>query len=156
MSTPPTPPSDATALPITCQRRWDVSIIAALLAASGITEFASAFGMSSLQAFLMPRFGWSGLTLCLFPVIFLGFYLWKPAPRLLWQAAAMTTFVAFINGLMIFQTGTVGSVANVFHDRLHSSYFYAVVSLILIALYLSAVAWRTRSHVLGSAVRVES
>jgi hypothetical protein len=96
---------------------------------------------------MMPRFGWGGLTLLLFPLNFLGLYLWKPAPRLLALSGFMFLVVAALNAYAIFRTGTVDTVSNAFHDRLPSSYAWSVYPVLALGLYLCWVGWLTRSHV---------
>ena len=137
------PPSDH---PV-CARRLDVFLIVAFLGMIIVGSFVS-LAIPSARNFIMPRFGWSGLNLLMFPLVFLGLYLWKPAPRLLALSGSMFLFVSALNALMIVRTGTVTTVANAYHDRLPSSYAWSVIPILALGIYLCWIAWQTRSHVL--------
>ena len=140
---PKSPPvSDNTKL--SCQRRIDVGLIAvAFIAAVGVSIAMIAF--PSLNAILRPRFG-SSLTLLLFPVVHLGFYLWRPAPGPLWGAAFMTGMLAIIGGVSVWWTGTVDTVANAHTDRLHSAYLFSTIPALSASFYLTSIAWSQRFH----------
>lgn len=132
--------------PVLCARRTDVVLIAVILSVAVAASFVS-LAIPSARNFMMPRFGWGGLNLLLFPLNFLGLYLWKPAPRLLAMAGFMCLFVSTANALSILRSGTVMAVSNPFQDRLPSSYLWSVVPILAIGLYLCWIAWQTRSHV---------
>ncbi len=139
-------PSEPLAEQAVCVRRFDVVLIAACLGIVVVGSFTS-HAVPSVRAFMMPRFGWGGLDLVLFPLNFLGLYLWKPATRLLAAAGFMFLFVGSINALTILRAGTVTTVSNVYHDRLPSSYGWSVVPILAVGLYLCWVAWQTRSPI---------
>jgi hypothetical protein len=117
-------------------------IIAALLVMAVLVGFVSLV-VPSVRVATMPRFGWSGLTLCINPLIFLLPWFWKPTKRALMSSAFMTASLGVINAVQLFFKGTVPVVANDFHDRLHSSWLWAVVPFFVAGGYLCwlAVRW---------------
>ena len=117
---PPSSSSTGCATAPTCQRRIDVMLIAfAFVFAWGLSAVSVA--VPSLNEILRPRFG-ASLNLLVYPTIFLGFYLWRPASRYLWIAAFMSLFVGVCGGLSVWRLGTVDVVSNPYSHRLHSSY----------------------------------
>lgn len=148
MSTNPYEPPDATfegnASTPECQRRLDVALIVFAFAFAAGLSFAS-LRFPSLGAILRPRFG-SNLDLLLFPVVHLGVYLWRPAPKLLLAGALMSAFVAMIGGLGIWWSGTVDVVTNFHVDRLHSAYYFSVLPPLAVSIYLATIGWLLRHH----------
>lgn len=124
-----------------------VLVIMALLVVAAAGGMIALF-VPVLNAFAMPRFGWGGLVLCLNPLIFLFIWYKTPQPRNLAIAAAMCGVVGVLNAAQLIARGTVGTVQNVFNDRLHSSWVWCVLSLLLAAGYLGWSAFMTarRSH----------
>lgn len=101
------------------------------------------FAFTPLQHFLMPRFGWGGLMMCLNAAIFLGMWLKTPTRRLLSVAAGMCVFLASMESVQLYWKGTVPVVSNPFHDRLHSSWAWSVAPLLVSAVIL---VWLARSQ----------
>jgi hypothetical protein len=122
-----------------------VIVISAVLILASIIAILSLF-VPAINEFVMPRFGWSGLILCLNPLIFLGIWFKIPAPKNLSAAAAMCGVIGVLNAFQLRNLETVATVQNVFHDRLHSSWAWSVVPFVLAAGYLGWRAFCAASH----------
>ena len=103
-----------------------------------ITGFVS----PTVRDFLMPRFGWIGLFLCVNSLIFIGFWVKKPTRSGLLAASFMTCAIGVINGVVLLRTGTVDVVQNVFHDRVHSAWLWSVLSYLCAGGYFAFAAFR--------------
>ena len=124
--------------------------IAILLVVAVIVGFISMF-IPSVRAVTMPRFGWVGLILCLNPLIFLLPWFWRPNRRALIASAFMAFAIGVINAVHLSSLTTVSIVVNEFHDRLHSSWLWSVLSFFVIGVYLS---WLSVSMSMNSNSRV--
>ena len=122
--------------------------VGALLVAAimfiGFVVSAVSFFSPAIRDFVMPRFGWGGLLYSLNSLIFIGSYVGRPTRRGLFAAGFVTTMIGVINGLMLLRSGTVDSVQNVFHDRLHSAWVWSVASYLAAGGYFAFVAFRNR------------
>ena len=116
-------------------------LIAILFIAAAILGFSSIF-IPSVRAATMPRFGWVGLILCLNPLIFLLPWFRRPTRSALIGSALMTFSIGAINAVQLIYTGTVSIVVNEFSDRLHSSWFWSVLSFSVVGLYLCGISFR--------------
>ena len=116
-------------------RRFGPAWVAGILALAAILGIFSG-DIPSIRTFTMPRFGWIGLSLCFFPLLTLLPYLWAPKRSTLMDSAHMTCVLAVINGALLVWNGTVAVVSKEFTDRLHSSWLWSVLPLLLLAAYL--------------------
>jgi hypothetical protein len=124
--------------------------IAILLVVAVMMGFISPF-IPSVRAVMMPRFGWVGLIFCLNPLIFLLQWFWRPNRKALMGAAFMAFSIGVINAVQLSSQTTVSIVVNEFHDRLHSSWLWSVLSFFVIGVYLS---WLSVSMSVNSNSRV--
>ena len=108
-------------------------IVASLLGLIGVL-------IPAVRSATMPRFGWIGLILCLGPLNSLLLCLRRPTRNLLLSATLSTLALSAINSAQLIFRGTVSVVANEFHDRLHSSWLWSVISFVVIGTYLGAAA----------------
>jgi len=104
----------------------------------------------AIRAATMPRFGWGGLLSCLNPLIFLVIWFKVPARRTLLAASFMTCVIGLLNAVTLCLSGTVSSVENEFHDRLHSSWFWAVLPFFVAGGYLCWSAFHFASELPAS------
>lgn len=119
--------------------------IAILLVAAVMIGFISTF-IPSVRAVTMPRFGWVGLILCLNPLIFLLPWFWRPNRRALMVSAFMAFAIGVINAVQLSSLTTVSIVVNEFHDRLHSSWLWSVLSFFIIGVYLTWLSISTSEN----------
>lgn len=112
-----------------------------LFAVAVLVGFVSTF-IPSVRAVTMPRFGWVGLILCLNPLIFLLPWFWRPKRSALMAAAFLAFTIGVINAVELSSRGTVSIIVDEFHDRLHSSWLWSVLSFFAAGIYL---AWISKS-----------
>ena len=125
--------------------------IAILLVVAVMMGFISTF-IPSVRAVTMPRFGSVGLILCLGPLIFLLQWFWQPDRKALLMGSAFMAFcLVVVNAVQLSSHTTVSIVVNEFHDRLHSSWLWSVLSFFVIGVYLS---WLSVSMSMNSNSRV--
>ncbi len=110
-------------------------LISAILILAVLVGVLSLF-IPAIRSATMPRFGWIGLLLCLNPLIFLAIWCKTLVRRNLLAASFMICAIGLINGVVLFTSGTVSFVENEFNDRLHSSWFWAVVPFLVAGGYL--------------------
>jgi len=94
------------------------------------------------QEFLMPRFGWIGLWLYIYTLIFLVPWVFKPSNFSLLISSSMTFIITFLNAMGLYKKGTVAIVENPFHDRLHSSWTWCILPYTIAGMYLLLVFYR--------------
>lgn len=123
-----------------------VGLIMAALLVGTVTSFLS-FGSITVRNFLMPRFGWTGLLLWMNVAILLGAWLKTPKRRLLYVSACMSLLLATMEALQLIWKGSVSVVANPFHDRLHSSWAWSVLPMVVTSLVLVWIAGRQHDDV---------
>ena len=105
---------------------------------------ASLLGLvsQSVNSYLMPRMGWVGGFVGINALIFFGMWLAQRTRRLLFAAGFMTCIIGIINACVLYSVGTVDVVENVFHDRVHSSWIWAVASYLSGGCYVLIAAFR--------------
>lgn len=102
-----------------------IMLLAALLNVAGIF-------VPAIRDVVMPRLGGIGALLGINGLIFVGFWLRSGDWNFLSKASFMTCMIGVINAAMLLVSGgTVAVVENVFHDRLHSSWLWAVATYFL-------------------------
>lgn len=123
-------------------------VIIALLLLGGFVASVAGLAFPSVGNFLRVRFGWIGLMLGLNALIFVAMCLKAPKAQSLWVAGSMTCLIGVLNAFVLLRSGTVDVVENHFHDRLHSSWLYAVATYFCAGGYLffSAIRRRTNSE----------
>ena len=120
-----------------------LNLIALVLVLAALVGITSAY-IPSLRAVTMPRFGWVGLISFLNPLIFLLPWFWQPKRTALLGAAFMSFTMGVINAVQLSSVTTVSTVVNEFHDRLHSSWLWSVLSFFAIGIYLSWISLSTQ------------
>ena len=123
---------------------WGVLLVSSIIFVGFLASVVGAFS-PTVQAFLMPRFGWVGLFLSLNVLMFIGFWISSPTRRGLLVVSFMTLSIGVINGIALIRSGTVDSVQNVFHDRIHSAWIWSVVSYLCAGCYFVFAAFRNQS-----------
>lgn len=124
--------------------RWRLSlilptIVAAILSLAALTGLV-VVPFPAAARIISPRFGGIGLILCLNPLIFLYAWFRHRQVNSLIAGASLTGFIAFIHTMNLLSTGTVAEVKQ-FSDQLHSSWFYRVLSMLILSALLFIAAW---------------
>jgi hypothetical protein len=135
------PAEPATPAPTVTRGSIGPTIVALVFVFASLIGLFAAF-VPPLRSFVLPRFGWIGLVLCMNPVIFLSVWTASQKRGSLIAAAWMCFSIAVIQSLMLLWQGTEDVVNNEFGDRLHSSWFWSVMLFVLIGIYLLYEAHR--------------
>jgi hypothetical protein len=120
-------------------------LIAIVLAVAAIAGIVSMF-IPYIASVTRPRFGMIELILCLNPLIFLLTWVWRQKRIDLMASAFITFALGVINAVTLIRQGTVSIVMNEFHDRLHSSWLWCVLTFVSAGIYLSWVSLSGRSN----------
>lgn len=120
-------------------RWWTVDALLSVFATGAALQYSQLFGYDGMREFLMPRFGWTGAGDGMWPGIFLGLWLLYRHWGQLFAASFMCFFTAGQQATALLSKGTTGTVTNAFHDRLHESWLWAVVPMVIAGLVCFAL-----------------
>ena len=108
----------------------------------GLLLAALGFWFPPIGEFLLPLFGSIGLILGGNCLIFLYQWAKMPTRSSLFDAAGMTAMVGVCNGYLLLRVGTVDVVENIYSDRIHSAWVWALASFLSAAVHMVVVAFR--------------
>ena len=128
--------------------RWQTAIVVSLLVFFGTGLLVGIIGTvwSPLRVVLMPRFGWSGLIHCAYPMIFLAMWLRTPNTKIMLSAGLLCLALGAIHAAALLYHGTTDVVENPFSDRLHSAWALYVLPFVLAGVLL---LWLRFTDVVG-------
>ena len=138
-------PKTQTAASPSIRRRLDLGVlfIGIMLIAICLASVAGQL-LPQLRVFFMPRFGWVGAFIGINALVPMGAWIMAPTRKPLLGTSFMLCAIGLINACMLLASGTVDVVENIFHDRLHSSWIWSVVSFLTASLYTAIVAFRIK------------